>query len=180
MSHENTETIEMDGRHYIRSRVTGQILEGPFGTAQAAEARARQRSQEPVAGLEMSEPSYAGMRGMRGARAEPADSLAAQVFTPTPDFLPPLGDPEAIEPRAYGRQAGPGRSVGLLGFLQALREAYRNRERVAGPAVESIGFGGERPQRGTVAWPMPAPPTPVPPRGRVARGFGSEGWGDRG
>jgi hypothetical protein len=179
MSHENTETIERDGRHFIRSRVTGQILEGPFLTAQAAESRARQRSQEPVAGLEMSEPSYAGGRGARGYPA-PADSLAAQVFTPGPDFLPPLGDPEAIEPRAYGRQAGPGRSIGLLGFLQALREAYRNRERVAGPAVESIGFGGERPQRGTVAWPMPASPMPGPPRGRVARGFGQEGGGDRG
>jgi hypothetical protein len=57
--HERTQTIEVDGQHYIRSGITGQILEGPFSSAHAAELRARLRSQEPPPGLEMSNPSYA-------------------------------------------------------------------------------------------------------------------------
>jgi hypothetical protein len=70
--HERTQTIEVDGQHYIRSGLTGQILEGPFASAAAAELRARLRSQEPPAGLEMSEPSD----GTRGRAPRPLRSLA--------------------------------------------------------------------------------------------------------
>lgn len=44
MTHELSETVEIDGQHFIISGRTGEVLEGPFLTAEEADARARARS----------------------------------------------------------------------------------------------------------------------------------------
>jgi hypothetical protein len=101
--HEQTRTYERDGQHFIHSGVTGQILEGPFSSAAAAEMRARLRSQEPPPGLEMSDPSYAGLPRRTSAPPpfrRPGQSMARDLFPlqgaasayRLPLSRPPVGD----------------------------------------------------------------------------------------
>lgn len=44
MSHENSITVTIDGKHYVLNSHTGQILRGPFDTREEADWRARMRS----------------------------------------------------------------------------------------------------------------------------------------
>jgi hypothetical protein len=129
--HEQTQTIERDGQHFIRSGVTGQVLEGPFSSAESAEMRARLRSEEPVPGLEMSDPGYAGSVGKvpRTLSVPGLLNLVTGGLGALRSWLPTPPTPKPEDPLGLGGYfAMPKQALQALEGARQAGQAYHQRQ----------------------------------------------------